>query len=885
MKLVVVESPTKAKTISKFLGKDYFVTSCMGHIRDLPKSSKDIPAKYKKEKWATLGVNVTNGFSPIYCVPKEKTKVVKELKQILSQADELILATDEDREGESISWHLLEVLSPKIPVKRMVFHEITKEAISNALKNFRDMDSNLVKAQEARRVLDRLVGYTISPLLWKKIAYGLSAGRVQSVAIKLITERELQRIVFQKASYDGILSFFEKDSMSFQGRLIEYKNQKVAVGKDFDTQTGKLTEKSKGHLWLKNRKTEEIRKELSSNEPIVTSVEEKPVFRKPPAPFITSTLQQEANRKLNWSSKQTMSVAQKLYENGLITYMRTDSTFLSRQALESTRKSIEKLCGKAYVSVQVRDHSKKKAKGAQEAHEAIRPAGAAFLPPERTGLRGTSLELYALIFKRTLASQMKDVKQKQVSVKVKLGEGLFSCSGLTTEFDGFLKVYDVQVSKDTLLPKMKAQEKLRMEKLEATHHQTKPPSRYTEASLIQTLEQEGVGRPSTYAPIMSTIQDRGYVKKEANTLFPTFTAMVVTQFLRNHLPNYVDLEFTSKMEESLDEIAKGRLNKVHYLSNIYFGQSGLKETVELQEKTVDSETARQMSVDVFENISIRVGRYGAYVCRKEDGEDVCASLPENLSPGELTEEIVHKLIDQKIEGSDALGKDPETQEPIYALSGRYGPYVQRGDASGEGKVKRVSLPPGWQLEDIDLKKALWLLTLPRLLGEHPETKKDIKMGIGRFGPFVVHDGDFRSIPKDMNLMQVNFNWALETLSQPKKGRGGKRVLKELGSHPDTEEKVQIMTGRYGDYVNCGKVNVSLPDGESPDTFTLSKAVKLLEDKMKAKKTSSRKKASKKTKTTKKKTSGRKTTTRSKKASSQKSKPPQKTIKIRRKKKT
>ncbi len=835
MKLVIVESPTKAKTISKFLGKGYMVTSCMGHVRDLPSSAKDIPEKYKKQSWAHLGVDVNNEFSPIYCIPKNKTKVIKELKQSLSKAEELILATDEDREGESISWHLLEILSPKVPVKRMVFHEITKNAIQKALKNFRGVNNNLVEAQEARRVIDRLVGYTISPLLWKKISYGLSAGRVQSVAMKLITEREFERIVFKRVKYSGLSATFEKDKKEFQGHLISYQSKKIAIGKDFDSHTGKLLEKSKNYLWLSEKKSQDIVKAIEGEKAYVESVEKKPVFKKPPSPFITSTLQQEANRKLKWSAKETMSVAQKLYERGLITYMRTDSTFLSKESIQGTRDLIKKLYGNQYLPQKPRDHTRKKSKGAQEAHEAIRPAGSEFKIPDASGLRGSSLELYSLIFKRTLACQMKEAEQKQVSVKIKKGESLFSATGLTTEFDGFLRVYDMKTER-VVLPKMNFQQEVDTKKLEATSHETKPPARFTEASLIQKLEKEGVGRPSTYAPIISTIQERGYVKKEGNILFPTFTAIAVARFLKQYLPDYVDLNFTSKMEESLDEIAKGHLNRTHYLSGVYFGENGLKEKVDFQEKNIEPEEARKIEMETIKDISIRIGRYGAYICRQEKEGEVCASLPENLCPEELTMELAHKIIDQKLAGNDSLGQDPKTGDPIFALSGRFGPYVQRGDSSdSKNPVKRVSLPPQWQLEDVDLKKALWLIDLPKVLGICPKTKKEIKLGIGRFGPFVVCNSDFRSIPKVKDIMSVDLNWALETFSKEKIGRRSKKIIQELGFHPRTEEKVQVMTGRYGDYLRCGKVNVSLPEDQNPKTISLHEALKLLGEKLVVKK--------------------------------------------------
>ncbi|MFS4460960.1 type I DNA topoisomerase [Bdellovibrio sp. HCB2-146] len=837
-KLVIVESPTKAKTIRKFLGKDYVVESCMGHIRDLPQSAKDIPEKVKKEKWAQLGVNVDKNFEPLYCIPKDKTKVVKNLKDKLSEASELYLATDEDREGESISWHLLEVLKPNVPTKRMVFHEITKDAIQKALKDTREIDLNLVRAQEARRVLDRLVGYTISPLLWKKVAYGLSAGRVQSVAVRLITERELERIAFKKSSYWGVLAELVKDGVKFESRLQQFKNQRVATGKDFDGLTGQLVS-GKDVLVLDEKQATKLANELQSGAWNVTDVEEKPTFRKPAAPFITSTLQQEANRKLGLSSRETMQVAQKLYEQGFITYMRTDSTFLSNEAINAARDCIQGKYGKEYLTPQPRNYAAKKVKGAQEAHEAIRPAGNQFVDPDDTGLTGTQFRLYDLIWKRTVASQMVDARQKQVSAKIQVGDALFGASGMTIEFAGFLRAY-VEGSDDpeadlaereVRLPALKVKDSVKCAKLDPTSHETKPPARYTEASLVQTMEKEGIGRPSTYASVIGTIIDRGYVKKNGTALVPTFTAMIVSKLLRNYLPEYVDLGFTSGMEQSLDHIAEGDLDWEKYLASIYKGSKGLKALVDDQAEKIDPDEARTMTIDGMDKYKFHVGRYGAYLSTQRDGADVSASLPESESPADITPEIAEKLIDQKINGADALGKDPETDQPIYVLNGRYGPYVQLGDVTPEDdKPKRASLPPGTQPEQVDLKMALDLLSLPKTLGKHPGTGKEIKAGLGRFGPFVVHDGDYRSIPKTDSIFNITLEKALEMLSQPKKGRGKAAPLKELGNHPDSGDAIQVLNGPYGPYIKSGKVNVSLPEGVTPETVTAEQAIALLNEK-------------------------------------------------------
>ncbi|MGE0762660.1 MAG: type I DNA topoisomerase [Bdellovibrionales bacterium] len=842
-KLVVVESPTKAKTIRKFLGKDYVVESCMGHIRDLPQSAKDIPEKFKKEHWANLGVDVDHDFQPVYCVPRTKTRIVKTLKEKLAEADELILATDEDREGESISWHLVEVLRPKVPVKRMVFHEITKEAIEGALHKFREIDENLVRAQEARRVLDRLVGYTLSPLLWKKVAYGLSAGRVQSVAVRLIAEREHERIRFKKTKYWAVAGQNSKEQVDFESRLHSFDGLRIATGRDFDGETGAVLADKKGQVrHLLQADAEKIVSAVKGQAWTVDEVEEKPISRKPYPPFITSTLQQESNRKLGMSSRETMEMAQKLYERGFITYMRTDSPFLSQQAVQAARESIKDMYGANYLPAEAREYSAKKSKGAQEAHEAIRPAGTSFIRPEDSGLSGALLKVYELIWKRTIASQMVNAQQKQVSVKFKVGQAVFAASGLTIEFPGFLKVYTEEVDDDAKdsgqeprevrLPRLKVGDKVDCKGLEITDHETKPPARYTEASLVQTLEREGIGRPSTYATIISTIQDRGYVKKVGNALVPTFTALVVSKLLSKYLPNFVDLKFTSGMEERLDDIANGDLDWVKYLGTIYLGKEGLKSQVTTQEKNIDGEESRSINLAGLNNLSFRIGRYGAYVCREENGEDVCASLPDNQFPGDMTSEIANKLIDQKVSGADALGKDPNTGLPVYVLSGRYGPYVQLGevDEAPEGKPKRMAIPATIDPAQVTLPLALSLLELPKTLGPHPETGKEIKKGLGRFGPYVVHDGDFRSIPKTDNIFDVDLKRALELFAQPKKMRGRSTPIREMGKHPVSQEEIQVFTGKYGPYIKVGKMNISLPDDVKPEDLTLDLAVKLIAEK-------------------------------------------------------
>jgi len=840
-KLVIVESPTKAKTIRKFLGAGYVVESCMGHIRDLPQSSKDIPEKVKKQPWATLGVNVEDDFLPLYCIPKDKVKVVANLREKLRGASELFLATDEDREGESISWHLSEVLQPQVPTRRMVFNEITKEAIQKALQDTREIDFNLVRAQEARRILDRLVGYSISPLLWKKIAYGLSAGRVQSVAVRLISEREEQRVIFKKAQYWGVTALLRKEKIEFEAKLQTWQKRRVATGKDFDGLTGELSANSKSDLLIVDAGAAKRIAEVLLESPwTVAEVEERPVFRKPAAPFITSTLQQESNRKLSLSSRETMQVAQKLYEQGFITYMRTDSTFLSEEALTAARNCIGQKYGTEYLPAQPRSFAAKKVKGAQEAHEAIRPAGTTFVDPDATGLSGTQLRLYELIWKRTVASQMVDARQKQVSAKIHSGEAVFSASGMTIEFPGFLRAYvegsddpeaDLQ-EREVRLPNLQTKEKLDCQGLTPTEHETKPPARYTEASLVQTMEKEGIGRPSTYASIIGTIIDRGYVRRAGTALIPTFTAMVVSKLLRNNLPQYVDLGFTSEMERSLDTIAEGDLDSIQYLRQIYAGKQGLAAQIAAQDKNIDPDEARSFFLPGLEKYVFKVGKFGAYVCTEVAGAEVCASIPETESPADITAVSIDKLIDRKINGADALGHQPVTGLPVYALTGRFGPYVQLGDITDKDtKPKRTSVPPQINFDTITLAQALELLALPKVLGLHPGTQKEVKAGLGRFGPFVVHEGDYRSIPKSEDLLAVDLNIALALLAQPKKGRGRAAALKDLGPHPTAAEPVQLFNGPYGLYVKCGKVNASVPEGVTAEQVTLDIAVSALSEKM------------------------------------------------------
>lgn len=869
--LVIVESPTKAKTIKKYLPKGYVVDSSNGHIRDLPASAKEVPANMKKEKWASLGINTEQDYEPLYVVSTPKKKVVKKLKDLIKEVDELILATDEDREGEGISWHLREVLKPKVPVKRMVFHEITEEAIKKALKEFRDIDMNLVDAQETRRIIDRLAGYTISPLLWKKIAPGLSAGRVQSVAVKLIVDRERERMRFRSGTYCDLKAVLHPAGRKtmFDAEMSELNGKRLASGKDFDENTGKLKKPDAVEL-LNLEQAEALKTQLLSDAIWkVLQVETKEQKRSPAPPFTTSTLQQEANRKFGFSAGDTMRVAQALYEQGYITYMRTDSTFLSNQAITAARQGVESLYGAEYLSGKERRYTTK-SKAAQEAHEAIRPAGSQFRLPNDTDLSGRELKLYDLIWKRTVATQMAEARIEFTNVliagTVKLSsvasteasqiktmpdgsiETRFKASGKRILFPGYFRAYvegsddpEAQLEdQDKPLPALKDQDALGCNKLEAVTHETKPPARFTEATLIKFLEKEGVGRPSTYASIISTIQDRNYAKKDGSALVPSFTAFAVTELLETHFPDVVDTHFTSGMENQLDEIAHGTYDRLSYIRSYFEGDKGLKENVEKQESQIDPAKARRINLPIegLDGIELFVGRFGPYVQLKKGEETVSASIPESMDPSDLTADKLKELIEISEDGPDILGKHPETGENIYLLVGRYGPYVQLGEVTETNKKpKRGSLLKGMSPEDVDLPLALKLLSLPRTLGKHPKTGEDVKAGVGRFGPFILHDGKFKSLGKDDNVLEVKLDRALEILAQEKSGgrgagRGSASVLKELGAHPKSGDAINILDGRYGPYIKYGKKNISLPKDSDAKAFTLEQAVELIKQKTK-----------------------------------------------------
>ncbi|BCU11548.1 type I DNA topoisomerase [Microcystis aeruginosa] len=862
--LVIVESPTKARTISNYLPSGYRVQASMGHIRDLPASAEEIPPAHKDKSWANLGVDVENDFDPLYVVPKTKSKVVKELKEALKGASELILATDEDREGESISWHLLQVLNPKIPTKRMVFHEITKEAIQAALKNCRSIDENLVHAQETRRILDRLYGYTLSPLLWKKISKGLSAGRVQSVAVRLLVQRERERRAFKTANYWDLKATLEKDKNQFESKLVTLNGQKVANGSDFDADTGRLLPSRQVTL-LDQATAAALKERIEDKIWRVSHTEEKPTTRKPSPPFTTSTLQQEANRKLGISARDTMRIAQNLYEQGYITYMRTDSVHLSDQAITAARNCVEQMYGKNYLSPQPRQYTTK-SKGAQEAHEAIRPAGSSFRLPRETGLSGLEFALYDLIWKRTVASQMADARITQIAVNIQVENAGFRSSGKRIDFPGFFRAYvegsdDPEAAIDDqeiILPALSVGDTPNCRQLEAISHDTQPPARYSEASLVKTLESEGIGRPSTYATILGTIIDRGYAQMRNKTLIPTFTAFAVVSLLENHFPDLVDPKFTSKMEETLDDIATGSAQWLPYLDRFYRGEKGLESQVKERESQINSSTAKSVILEDLQ-ATIKIGKYGPYLEVSRGDQILTASIPADLTPADLNPEQVETLLRQKTEGPDKLGLHPDSGEPIYLLVGSYGPYVQLGDVSDDNpKPKRASLPKGVKPEDVTLEQAVGLLALPRLLGTHPLTGGKIKASLGRFGPYVVQEQgkekEYRSLKAGDDVLTITLDRALALLAEPKKTRSArgstKPPLKELGKHPDDGESVGLYEGPYGVYIKHGKTNAKIPEGETAETLTLEQALVALAAKTTtAKKTTTKKTTSSTTKKT------------------------------------
>ncbi|MEA2971725.1 MAG: topoisomerase [Actinomycetota bacterium] len=878
--LVIVESPAKARTIARFLGSGYVVESSVGHIRDLPRGAEEVPTALKSESWARLGVDVDHEFEPLYVVAKNKKQIVTNLKRLLKDADELYLATDEDREGESIAWHLLEVLSPpkRVSVRRMVFHEITAPAIQAALANPRDLDSQLVDAQEARRILDRLYGYEVSPVLWRKVLPKLSAGRVQSVACRILVERERARMRFRSASYSGVEGTFAKSSQAttpFGATLVSVDGTRLATGKDFD-ETGRLGAGA-NVLVLDHAGAAGLADRLRQAPFTVRSVDEKPYRRSPYPPFMTSTLQQEAGRKLRYTAQRTMSTAQRLYENGYITYMRTDSTNLSETAVTAARRQAAELYGPDYVPDQPRRYDKK-VKNAQEAHEAIRPAGDSFRTPDQVAreLGADERALYELIWKRTVASQMADARGR--SMQVRLGatsaadeDAVFSAAGKTIEFPGFLRAYvegsddpeaDLE-DREVRLPALAPGDALDAVALDPKDHTTSPPARFTEASLVKALEEMGVGRPSTYASILGTIQDRGYVWKKGSALVPSWTAFAVVTLLERHFANLVDYAFTARMEDDLDNIANGGEKRVPWLTRFYFGgvissgeTTGLKAMVNDHLDEIDPREVNAIPIgkdDEGREIAVRVGKYGPYLSR--EGGDT-APVPEGIAPDELTVAKAEEML-SKPSGDRVLGADPATDLPVIVREGRYGPYVQLGDADGAAKTKprTASLFKRMALETLSLDEALQLLTIPRVLGHDPADGQEISAQNGRYGPYVKKGTDSRSLEDEDRLLTVTLDEAIALLAVPK-ARGGRAAaaepLRELGPDPVSGNVVTVREGRFGPYVTDGTDNASLRVGDSVEAVTLERAAELLQARRERGPAKPRKttKASKTTKTTK-----------------------------------
>jgi len=852
--LIIVESPAKARTISKFLGSDWIVESSIGHIRDLPPSAAEIPKKYKGKKWARLGIDVENEFAPLYVIPADKKKQVTTLKKKLKNASELYLATDEDREGEAIAWHLIEVLKPDIPVKRLVFHEITGAAIGNAIAEPRDIDQQLVAAQETRRILDRLVGYEVSPVLWKKLRPKLSAGRVQSVATRLIVAREEARMRFVESAFCGVEAALKtEEEKSFTARLAELDGRKVAIGKDFDQETGELKSNA---LVLDSGQAKALAAELADAAFEVSDVTEKPFTNRPYPPFMTSTLQQEAGRKLRFNARRTMRLAQSLYENGYITYMRTDSLTLSGEALGAARRQVEELYGAEYLPEQPRVY-RSKSKSAQEAHEAIRPAGGRFRTPGelKSKIDADQMKLYELIWKRTLASQMKDAHGVRTQVRIEApteeqGIAIFTTSGKVITFDGFFRAYvassddpkDERADKEKILPKLTPGQQLTVEGLEPTSHTTQPPARYTEASLVKELEARGIGRPSTYASIIQTIQDRGYVWHKGQALVPTFTAFAVIRLLERNLPDLVDYDFTARMEDTLDSIARGDTEATPWLHDFYFGLSeddsgrlqimrvGLHALVATGEEIEPREASRITigQTPEGERVAVRVGRYGPYIQIGEDGQR--ASVPDDIPPDELTLERALEMVAKAAEGDRSIGDDPETGKPVYVKEGRFGPYVQLGNREeGEDKPRMASLWKSMSPESVTLEDAVMLLSFPKDLGAHPETGESITVQDGRYGPYVKMGKETRSLDNQDHLATITLDEAVAKLKEPKKGRrsGAAAVISDLGAHPTSGDSIQVKTGRYGPYVTDGTVNATVPKGTDPEKVDLGQAVELL----------------------------------------------------------
>jgi DNA topoisomerase-1 len=838
-----VESPAKARTISRFLGRDFDVEASIGHVRDLPQGSKEMPAEYKGEKWAYLGVNVDQDFAPVYIIPAGKKAQVQKLKALLKDAKDLYLATDEDREGEAISWHLCEILKPKVPVHRLVFHEITEEAILDALKSPRSIDEGLVRAQEARRILDRLYGYEVSQLLWRKVGPRLSAGRVQSVAVRMIVERERERRAFVAATFWDLLGKFATgEGKEFIAELVSVDGKRVPTGKDFDSATGKI--KSPQLLLLNEQQAADLRERLQQAQFQVASLEDRPYTRRPAEPFTTSTLQQEANRKLGYTAKRTMQIAQSLYENGYITYMRTDSTNLAQVAIDAARDLVASEYGREYLPAEPRVY-RSKVKNAQEAHEAIRPAGHPFRLPEalRGELDHDAFRLFDMIWKRTIASQMVDARGRNLTLSVEGDGAVFQVSGKTIEFAGFLRAY-VEGSDDPeaeladqerILPAVAKGQSLACRDLESKSHTTQPPARYSEASLTAALEERGIGRPSTYASIIETILNREYVFKKGNALVPSWTAFAVCKLLEEHLPTLVDYQFTAQMEDLLDAISRQEAEYVGYLRSFYFGNGkpGLKPQLEAKLKEIDPREISRFPLGKpetglhREEVVLRVGKYGPFL---EQG-DRKASLPQEMPPDELSLARALELLEQQKNVDTPIGTCSETERPVFVKQGRFGPYVQLGALAEDEKPKNASLLPGMKPDDVTLEVALALLSLPRTVGVHPQLQEPILSFNGKFGPYIKCGAETRSLPKGVSPLEVTLIEAVDLLNQPKqrgRGRGAPvEPLKVLEKSPVTEQPIKVLSGRYGVYVTDGETNATVPKETPAEAVTFDMAVQLL----------------------------------------------------------
>lgn len=811
--LIIVESPSKARTLKRFLGDKYQIEASVGHIRDLPKND--------------LGVDVENGFKPTYVASEGKSKVISQLKSLVKKAGTLYLATDPDREGEAIAWHIMELLKPTIPVKRLAFHEITKSAIQESFDHTRDIDSSLVSAQEARRILDRLWGYKVSAKLWQNVKGGLSAGRVQSPAVKIVVDREKERTKFKEGEYWSITVLFDSKGNSFDARLKEVESQKIAIGKDFGKETGELSKSDL--LALDESRATELVETFSNSSWKVSKIEQKPATQNPYPPFITSTLQQEGIRKLRMSSQQVMRTAQRLYEEGYITYMRTDSISLSSEALNASRNAIQSLYGIEYIPDKPRVF-KSKVKNAQEAHEAIRPAGSIFKSPKdiQGKLDDQEWKLYDLIWKRTLASQMKSAKLLKTNVEISDGNAIFDAKGKVIEFPGFLKVYVEDIDdpgkekddKESLLPSMNEGESVSATKFTPNQHFTKPSPRYTEASLIKELEELGIGRPSTYAAIMGNIQNRGYVQKVNNALIPTFTAYAVVQFLENNFTDMVNLQYTANLENTLDAISRNEMKSEDFLTHFYKGENGTPGLQTLLENEFDKDQSRTIMelTNEGKTITVKIGRYGVYLQDSETN----TTLPETAIPSELNFDNASESLKKKADGPMEICSHPESGEPIYLKEGRFGPYIQCGD-------KMKSLLPGMSIEEITPNIAQGIIGLPKELGNHPDSGDVIKVDTGRYGPYIRCGKTTRSVNATENILDLNLERAVEILSVEQK-KSGPQIIKELGIDPETKAAIEIKDGRYGTYVTNGKINVTLPKATPMDDITLEIAIQLIADK-------------------------------------------------------